>query len=102
MSQSVRESCASNSDGAATRCPSVIIVEDEPVVALALEEEFAAARFNVAGTFASCTETLNWLTSPARCCRPGSRSAGWPLPRTGARTEAAWRPLPDLVRCSAG
>ena len=58
MSQSVDNHSRQTQNGAATRCPSVIIVEDEAVVAFALEEEFAAARFNVAGTFASCTETL--------------------------------------------
>ena len=45
----------------AAHIPSVIIIEDEPLVALALEEEFAAARFNVSGSFASCAETLRWL-----------------------------------------
>lgn len=43
--------------------PSVMIVEDEPIIALALEEEFIEAMFIVSGPFRTCASALSALES---------------------------------------
>src|SRR4051812_22446914 len=40
-----------------------MIVEDEPIIALALEEEFLQATFLVSGPFRTCTDALSALDS---------------------------------------
>lgn len=43
--------------------PSVMIVEDEPLIALALEEEFIKAIFLVSGPFRTCADALSALNA---------------------------------------
>ena len=63
MSQSLQYHSPLPSSGTLRHCPSVIIIEDEVMIAFAMEEEFTEARFNVAGIFSSCAETFEWLKS---------------------------------------
>ncbi len=43
--------------------PSVMIVEDEPLIALALEEEFIKVIFLVSGPFRTCADALSALNA---------------------------------------
>ena len=43
--------------------PLVMLVEDEPMIALALEEEFIEAMFSVSGPFRTCSDALSALNS---------------------------------------
>ena len=83
--------------------PSVMIVEDEPIIAFALEEEFINAMFLVSGPFGSCATALSALDSELPdvavlelCCE------GRPLSRARPRIEAARRAIPDLLRDAVG
>ena len=56
-----------------TKPPLVMLVEDEPMIALALEEEFIHSMFSVSGPFRSCAaamSALDWSCLTWPCSTP--------------------------------
>lgn len=42
--------------------PTVLIAEDNDLVAFSIEQEFSDARYAVAGPFSTCTTAMGWLS----------------------------------------
>jgi DNA-binding response OmpR family regulator len=47
------------------RSPSVLLVEDEALIALALTDDLEVAGYEVAGPFHRCSDSLDWLSREA-------------------------------------